>query len=78
MPRWEASREYISKRSDVEMQNGSVRCKLGKENNSLHGLLPRYLYTNPGLPSPGRSLVRQPFSVLNAQRKRIGAADIKR
>jgi len=69
---------YKSKRGDVETQNGSVRYKLGKEKNLLHGLRPRYLYTNPGLPSHGRSLARQSFSVLNAQGKRIGAAGKER
>ena len=39
---------------------------------------PRYLYTIPELPSRGRSLVRQPFCVLNAQGKRIGAAGRER
>ena len=49
---------YKSKRSDARIQNGSVRDEIGTERNLLHGLRPRYLYTNPGLPSPSHSLVR--------------------
>ena len=69
---------YKSERSEPRMQNESMRYKVGRKRNRLHGLHPRYLYTIPGLPSPRRSLVRQPLCVLNVQGKHIGAADIVR